>query len=216
MVKINAIEPRPLRYNQGWPVFSQGFSVSSCRPTVLELRNLFTADPLPYSGNRKPGVKSPGFPGWPLTSSLCHFVSVSVKWGWQSYLTGLCGDHRKTWLRCMRTTGKRVAGLWPQCIGSRYPAVLPISLWRTYQVITPVLGLATREGSREEQDILSVVRQLHHLQYAGAYCLAACTPGLFVLGLGVHRALSCLAAVWDESKEFLAHFFWSHTLNIRH
>lgn len=67
-------------------------------------------------------------------------------------------------------------------------------------MITPVLGLATREGSREEQDILSVVRQLHHLQYAGAYCLAACTPGLFVLGLGVHRALSCLAALWDESK----------------
>lgn len=51
-------------------------------------------------------------------------------------------------------------------------------------MITPVLGLATREGSREEQDILSVVRQLHHLQYAGAYCLAACTPGLFVLELG--------------------------------
>lgn len=73
-------------------------------------------------------------------------------------------------------------------------------------MITPVLGLATREGSGEEQDILSVVRQLHHLQYAGAYYLVACTPGLFVLGLGVHRVLSCLAAVWNESREFLAHF----------
>lgn len=66
-------------------------------------------------------------------------------------------------------------------------------------MITPVLGLATREGSGEEQGVLSVVRQLHHLQYAGAYCLAGCTPGLLVLGLGVHRALGCLATVRDES-----------------
>lgn len=73
-------------------------------------------------------------------------------------------------------------------------------------MITPVPGLATREGSGQEQGILSVGRQLHHLQYAGAYCLAACTPGLPVLGLEVHRALGCLAAVWDESREFLIHF----------
>lgn len=66
-------------------------------------------------------------------------------------------------------------------------------------MITPVLGLAARESSGEGQGILSVERQLHLLQHAEAY-LSCC------LRLRVHRALGCLAAMWDESREFLAHF----------
>jgi|UPI0006E9232B hypothetical protein len=70
-----------------------------------------------------------------------------------------------------------------------------VSLWR----VTPILGLAAGEGSREKQGILSVVRHLHHLQRAGAY-LSCC------LHLRVCRALGCLAAVGVRSREFLAHY----------
>lgn len=35
-------------------------------------------------------------------------------------------------------------------------------------MITPMLGLAAREGSGEGQGILSVMRQMHHLQHAEA------------------------------------------------
>lgn len=66
-------------------------------------------------------------------------------------------------------------------------------------MITPVLGLVARQGSGQGQGILSVVRQLRHLQHAKAY-LSCC------LLLRVHRALDCLAAMWDGSREFLAHF----------